>query len=477
MHSKYTNQQEETALKEFKHTGSIRATIQKLGYPSPATLYRWYEHQKAGIKNRHGFAGPYEDCSNKPHSCNASDHPRHPSTDIKMDALHRCFELGEDVEYVSRDIGYSRCSIYKWRRLYLEKGVAGLMSSKKNIKRESLASNSIPEPLTSETTVEFQKKINKLQMEVDILKETINVLKKDPGADMTNLSNREKAVAVSALKETYALPLLLHELDLPRSSYFYQISAMSQPDKYANLRTRIKEIFRESRNCYGYRRIWKKLQNQGVIISEKIVRRLMKEEALMVCFVNKRKYNSYQGEISPEVENVIARDFHSETPNTKWLTDITEFALPTGKVYLSPMLDCFDGLVVDWTIGTSPKAELVNNMLDTAISRLKKGEMPVIHTDRGCHYRWRGWIERMDRAGLTRSMSKKGCSPDNSACEGFFGRLKNEMFYGKTWLGVSIEHFIEQLNNYIGWYNEKRIKISLGGMSPVEYRRSIGLST
>ena len=90
MHSKYTNQQEETALKEFKHTGSIRATIQKLGYPSPATLYRWYEHQKAGIKNQHGFAGPYEDCSNKPHSCNASDHPRHPSTDIKMDALHRC---------------------------------------------------------------------------------------------------------------------------------------------------------------------------------------------------------------------------------------------------------------------------------------------------------------------------------------------------------------------------------------------------
>jgi len=74
-------------------------------------------------------------------------------------------------------------------------------------------------------------------------------------------------------------------------------------------------------------------------------------------------------------------------------------------------------------------------------------------------------------------MSKKGSSPDNSACEGFFGRLKNEMFYGKTWIGVSIEHFIEQLNNYIEWYNEKRIKISLGGMSPVEYRCSIGLST
>lgn len=82
----------------------------------------------------------------------------------------------------------------------------------------------------------------------------------------------------------------------------------------------------------------------------------------------------------------------------------------------------------------------------------------------------------MKEAGLTRSMSKKRFSPDNSACEGFFGRLKNEMFYGKSWIGVTIEHFIEQLNSYIYWYNEKRIKISLNGMSPVEYRRSIGLS-
>jgi len=311
MHSKYTNQQEEAALKEFKHTGSIRATIQKLGYPSPATLYRWYEHQKAGITNWHGFAGSYEYCSNKPHSCNTSSNPRQPSTDIKIDALHRCFELGEDVEYVSRDIGYSRCSIYKWRRLYLEKGVEGLMSSKKNIKREPLTSNPIPEPLTTETTVEFQKQLNKLQMEVDILKETINVLKKDPGADMTNLSNREKAVVVSALKDKYALPLLFHELDLPRNSYYYQISAMSQSDKYADLRTQIKEIFHKNRNCYDYRRVWKKLQNQGIIISGKVVRRLMKEEALVVCFVNERKYHSYQGEISPEVENIIARDFHS----------------------------------------------------------------------------------------------------------------------------------------------------------------------
>ena len=313
-------------------------------------------------------------------------------------------------------------------------------------------------------------------MEVDILKETINVLKKDPGIDIKNLSNREKTVVVSALKEKYTLSLLLYKLSLSRSSYFYQMTVLRQPDKYAALRTLIKDTFHESKDCYGYRRIWKQLQNQGIILSEKLVRRIMKEESLVVCFVNKRKYQSYRGEITPEVENIISRNFHTDTPNTKWLTDITEFALPAGKVYLSPMLDCFDGMIVSWTIGTSPKADLVNSMLDTAISGLKTDELSIIHTDRGCHYRWPGWIERMEKAGLTRSMSRKGCSPDNSACEGFFGRLKNEMFYGKSWIGVSIEHFVQYLNSYIKWYNEKRIKISLGGLSPVEYRRNLGLS-
>ena len=81
----------------------------------------------------------------------------------------------------------------------------------------------------------------------------------------------------------------------------------------------------------------------------------------------------------------------------------------------------------------------------------------------------------MENAGLTRSMSKKGCSPDNSACEGFFGRLKNEMFYGQAWKDVSIDEFIIILDEYIHWYSEKRIKLSLGGMSPLQYRRSLGL--
>ena len=216
-------------------------------------------------------------------------------------------------------------------------------------------------------------------------------------------------------------------------------------------------------------------KSDGSRVSEKVIRYLMKDENLVVKIKKRRKYNSYKGEITPAVENVIERDFYADAPNAKWLTDITEFHIPAGKVYLSPIIDCFDGLPVSWTIGTSPDADLVNTMLDNAISTLNINEKPIVHSDMGCHYRWPGWIERMEKVGLTRSMSKKGCSPDNSACEGFFGRLKNEMFYNHKWEGVTIEEFIDILDTYIQWYSEKRIKVSLGGMSPMQYRRSLGL--
>ncbi len=113
-------------------------------------------------------------------------------------------------------------------------------------------------------------------------------------------------------------------------------------------------------------------------------------------------------------------------------------------------------------------------MLEKAIEQLHDDENPIVHTDRGCHYRWPGWINRMKEANLIRSMSKKGCSPDNAACEGFFGRLKNEFFYHQSWKGISLNECMKMLNEYIVWYNEKRIKISLGGLSPLEYRQKFG---
>lgn len=227
----------------------------------------------------------------------------------------------------------------------------------------------------------------------------------------------------------------------------------------------------------GYRRMRAALHRRQVCISEKVVQRLMKQECLVDAANRKRRYGSYLGEISPAAENVINRDFRAGTPNEKWLTDITEFQIPAGKVYLSPMIDCFDGLVVSWTIGTSPDADLVNTMLDAAIETVPGcNNRPIIHSDRRAHYRWPGWLSRMHNAKLTRSMSRKGCSPDNAACEGFFGRLKTELFYPRNWQGTTIEQFIEVIDSYIRWYNEKRIKISLGSFSPLEYRENLGFT-
>ena len=468
----YTKEQKERALKEFERLGSVQAVVTLLGYPSRHTLYDWYRNKIADIADYHGSLDKEYQIKQK--YINAPNHPRNPDANLKLDAIKCCFSLGEGVEYVSRDIGYSRASIYSWYRKYQKFGVAGPMSSKKQIKRENIDFNT--EPSKQQEISELQEQIKQLQMEVDVLKEALNLLKKDPGINITELKNREKAVIIDAVEDKYSLHQLLKCLCMAKSSYYYQRAVMKQSDKYAEIRIRIKIIFQENRNCYGYRRIHGELKKIGITVSEKIVRRIMKEEHLTVPTKRMKKYSSYKGEITPEVDNIINRDFHAEQPNTKWLTDITEFAIPAGKVYLSPVIDCFDGMVVKWNIGTTPDSILVNKMLEDAIGTLLPSEHPLVHTDRGCHYRWTGWIERMQAAGLTRSMSKKGCSPDNAACEGFFGRLKNEMFYGRSWVGVSMDDFINEINSYIEWYNTKRIKQSLGYMSPAEYRHSLGLT-
>lgn len=325
----YTKAQKERALKEFERLGSVQAVVTLLGYPSKHTLYTWYRDKIAGVRDNHG-------CLSKPYNIkekylNAPNHPRFPDTNLKLEVIKRCFSLGEGVEYVSREIGYSRMSIYNWYRQYKKYGVAGLMSSKKQIKRENIDFNaeSVPKAEISD----LQDQIKQLQMEVDVLKEALNLLKKDPGINITKLKNREKAVVIDAVKDKYPLPQLLKFLRIAKSSYYYQENVMKQPDKYCELRIRIKEIFRECRNCYGYRRIHEELKKLGSTVSEKIVRRIMKAENLTLPAKRTKKYSSYRGEITPEVDNIINRDFHAEKPNTKWLTDITEFSIPAGKVF------------------------------------------------------------------------------------------------------------------------------------------------
>jgi transposase InsO family protein len=442
-----------------------------LGYPSRKRLTQWYkEYQESGglLKK---FSGKYK----------YSDEfePEKRITRRKQNGMIQFSQEQKKEEVIQRNESVAtvvnRASIDKqtleaWKKVLFSEENAKSMDRSK---RPDLPDDR--DVLLAELE-SLKEKIYWQRMELDVLVKTAEIIKKGKGIDPRKLENNEKTRLIDALRNEYLLKDLLKIIEMPKSSYFYQEVAQQKPDKYTDLRTEVNKVFFENKSCYGYRRVHAAIKGNGVIISEKVIQMIMRQEQLVVTVKRRRKYNSYKGEISPAAENVVARDFHADSPNTKWLTDLTEFHIPAGKVYLSPIVDCFDGLAVSWTLGTNPDSELVNTMLDGAIRTLATGEHPIVHSDRGFHYRWPSWISRMKNAGLTRSMSRKGCSPDNSACEGFFGRLKNEMFYNRSWRNVSIDNFISELDSYLKWYNEKRIKMSLGGMSPIAYRRSIGLA-
>ena len=179
---------------------------------------------------------------------------------------------------------------------------------------------------------------------------------------------------------------------------------------------------------------------------------------------------------TPAPANLVDRDFTAERPNEKWLTDISEIKARDGKVYLSPMIDCFDGKIVAYTAGFSPNAEPANRMPEKAASTLPGNARPLVHSDRGRHYRWPGWLGLMERFGLTRSMSAKGCSPDNAAAEGFFGRMKTEAVYPEKWEEHTRNEVLALVDEYIHWHDRERIKQSLGWMSPVQYRQNQGMA-
>ena len=322
-----------------------------------------------------------------------------------------------------------------------------------------------------------EERIRQLELENDILRGAIDLLK---AGSLDAMSNMEKTVLIDKLRLETDRPLreLTGSLRISKSSYEHCRAKLRAKDRHARLRADIRRIFDGAGGRRGYRYVHNELREEGTVVSEKVVRRLMAEEGCRVAYLKRRRrYSSYGGEISDAPPNLVERRFRAGGPNELWLTDITEFKLPGGeKAYLSPIIDCFDGLVVSWRIGRRPDAALANGSLEDACGTLAPGQRPVCHSDRGCHYRWPGWIGICEENGLTRSMSRKGCSPDNSACEGFFGRLKNEFFYHRDWRGVAMESFMAQLDGYIRFYNERRKKQSLGWMSPMQYRISKGLA-
>lgn len=492
----------------------LRATIRQLGYPSKNGLLKWYREYEQGhdlpvgyVRHRPKYSGQQKNAAVDHYlshdrcmsgTVKALGYPCRDTLAARVDELHpearkhvvgraqsvlRPPELMQaavielctrqiSAREIAQKLAVSRPTLYKWKNQLLGREAPSSMKHPNQSPQDR-------ERTDLERQVEsLRSDLRQLQLEHDLLKKANELLKKGLGVDLPLLSNQEKTLLVDALRQTYTLSELLAELGFARSSYFYHRARLRGVDKYADARLVMADVFELNHRCYGYRRIRGAMARKGLFLSEKVVQRLMRQECLVVAANKRRRCGSYLGEISPAPENLINRNFQATMPNEKWLTDITQFRIPAGTVYLSPIIDCFDGLVICWSLGTRPDADLVNTMLDTAIETLtKSNDRPVVHSDRGAHYRWPGWLSRMHNAKLTRSMSRKGYSPDNAACEGFFGRLKTELFYPRNWRATTIEQFIEVVDAYIRWYNEKRIKISLGSLSPLEYRERLGFMT
>lgn len=242
---------------------------------------------------------------------------------------------------------------------------------------------------------------------------------------------------------------------------------MNKPDKYEDVKPIIAEIFHEHQGRYGYRRITLELHKRGYIVNHKTVQKLMKQIGLK-CMVRIKKYKSYRGKVGKVAPNLLQRDFKATKPNEKWVTDVTEFSLFGKKLYLSPILDLYNGEIVSYNISERPTFHQTTDMLKKAFEKIPDDTQLILHSDQGWQYQMPKYQNMLKEKGIRQSMSRKGNCLDNAVMENFFGLLKTELLYLQEFNNV--DHFVKELIAYIDYYNNKRIKSKLKGLSPVQYR-------
>jgi putative transposase len=234
----------------------------------------------------------------------------------------------------------------------------------------------------------------------------------------------------------------------------------------------IQSIFEENNGNYGYRRIKLELKNRGYKVNHKKVQRIMNKLGLKGDKFRRksRKYSSYKGTIGTITKNRINRRFHTNVCHQKLTTDITEFKCSDSvKLYLNPIMDMFNGEILSYGISMRPTLELALKPLEEALEIVKDSKFrTTVHSDQGWHYQHNKWVKTLKEYKVFQSMSRKGNCLDNSPMENFFGLLKQEMYYGEA--RCSFEELKKRIKEYINYYNNKRIKQKLAGMSPVQYR-------
>ena len=284
----------------------------------------------------------------------------------------------------------------------------------------------------------------------------------------------QKSLVVQKLRHDFSLSLLLSIAQLPRATFYYHTKKMHRVDKYTDVKAEIVTIYHENKGRYGYRRITAELHNRGFHLNHKTIQRLMKQLGL-ICRVRAKKYRSYNGEVGKIAPNLLQRDFYAEKPNQKWVTDVTEFSLFGQKLYLSALLDLHSSYLISYTISERPVLSMVTGMLDKAFENLPNGTGLILHSDQGWQYQNKYYRQMLKQKGIRQSMSRKGNCLDNAVMENFFGLLKSELLYLQQF--QSMEHFKQELVEYLDYYNNHRIKAKLKGLPPAIYRQQALLAS
>ncbi|ERL06455.1 IS3 family transposase, partial [Olsenella profusa] len=523
----YTPEQRARAVELCIRYGlKAAATIRELGYPSRAQLVAWYrewrdsagtlaerslgrysEEQRRAAVNHYLEHGRRNACTGRGLGYPKSTQKHRGWVDELAPGKRRAsgpraFTLEEERKAVAApvgraggarriadEVGPTRRTPYKWKRELLPGKEPPMPDTSDAVPSGAPdAGAARPAPATQADIdalgarkAELERELRQLEPRRDVMGGAIEVLGKGAGADPADeLTNRERTLLVESLRPKRGPCELLSALDMARSSHQCQPSAIAAGDRDAGAREMVCAVFDASDGAHGRRGTHDELEARGHAIGGRRMGRIVAEERLGARgrARPKRAYGSYRGEVSRHPGNKVRQDLAAGLPNFLWPADVTQLSIPAGRPCLGPVLDCLDGAVVSWAASASPDAKMANSMLRAALATTTDEERRhlVIHSDCGCHCRWPEWVSICEEAGIMRSMSRKGCSPDNSRMEGLFGTMEVETFHGRDWAGVTLDGLRERIDAYIERYNKTRVRRSPGPMSPLQYRQSLGLA-
>ena len=408
------------------------------------------------------------------------------SPEYKLAAINRVLVNGEAIKAVAVDLGLTSDSVLSsWIKSYIENGYNVVT------KKKGRPSTRDKEKEDGRGAGEGERRTSRATVEEDYRE---RIIKKT--ASLSSRGRKEKqeqlTKAVTELRQELkcSLDFILETINsidslpnLPRSDYYYWKNRTDPDTKNSELMDAITNIYEDNHKRYGYRRITLQLKNEGWTVNHKMVKRLMSKLNLY-GITPRAKYKSYKGDFNGTVDNKLLykridtkrhrteyiRDFSTSDVNEKWTTDVSEFHIASGKLYLSPILDMHNREIVSYNISRNPSFVQTLDMLNKAFSRFKDLSHLIFHSDQGWQYQMFQYRKALKERGITQSMSRKGNCLDNSPMENFFGKMKNEMFYGHEYEFKTLERLQKAMEDYIEYYNNERIQVKLKGLAPCQAR-------